>query len=154
YLRRCRLSQASVLNLFLSTIPTRSGRVSLACSRYVLYTTGRAKPRIQAMARDKISDLYERHKGFPRGRNSENHPAPYNAARYDASPRDGALRNNHAQDPENFQDHSPRKADGGSRYLTDVDINSWLRNGRAESKPSYDKGGAHRTDRHSGMADQ
>src|SRR5262249_20565409 len=104
--------------------------------------------------KDRISQLYERHKVHPRGRNSERHPAPYNEARYDASPRDGALRNNHTQDPENFQDHSPRKADGGSRYLNDVSISDWKRNGRAESKPVYTTEKQSRPARHSGMEQQ
>src|SRR5262249_33069575 len=91
------------------------------------------------MARDKISDLYERHKAHPRGRNSERHPAPYNEARYDHSPPYAALHNNHAPDPANSQHHSPRKADGGSRYLNDVSISDWKRNGDATSKPSFDK---------------
>src|SRR5262245_32055093 len=100
------------------------------------------------MARDKISDLYERHKAFPRGRNSEAHPALYNPARYDASPRDGALRNNRPQDIENAHDNA------GDRYDNDVDKKSWLQSGDATAKPSFDRGNAWRTERHSGMADQ
>ena len=57
------------------------------------------------MAKDRISQLYERHKDFPRGRNSEDHPAPCNPARYDHSPKDGALRNNFPQDIEDSHDN-------------------------------------------------
>src|SRR5262249_17743069 len=39
-------------------------------------------------------------------------------------------------------------------YDNDVDIKSWLRNGDATSKKSFDFGNAWRTERHSGMADQ
>jgi hypothetical protein len=100
------------------------------------------------MAKDRISQLYERHKEHPRGRNSENHPAPYHPRSYDASPRDGALRNNHVQDIENAHDNA------GGKYDNDVSIKSWLRNGDATSKPSFDFGGAYRKDMRSQIKDR
>jgi hypothetical protein len=42
----------------------------------------------------------------------------------------------------------------GPGYDNRVNINSWLRNGDATSKPSFDFGNSWRTARHSGMADQ
>jgi hypothetical protein len=101
------------------------------------------------MAKDRISELYEhRHKVHPRGKNSEDHPAPYHPAQYDASPRDGALRRNTPQDIEDQHD------DHRGRYDNDVNIKSWLRSPDATSKPSFDKKGAWRTDRDTGMRGQ
>jgi hypothetical protein len=100
------------------------------------------------MAKDRISALYEKHKVHPRGRNSEDHPAPYHPARYDHSPKDGALRRNDPQDIEDSHDNHR------GRYDNIVDERSWLRNGDATSKPSFDKSNAWRTDRDTGMRDQ
>jgi hypothetical protein len=99
------------------------------------------------MAKDRISQLYERHKSFPRGRNSEQHPAPRSPRSYDASPRDGALRNNAVQDIESAHDEK-------AHYTNDVPISDWKRNGRAETKPGYDQKNAYRVDRDTGMRDQ
>jgi hypothetical protein len=91
------------------------------------------------MARDPISRLYEKHRSFPRGKNSENHPRPQSPASYDRSPRDGALRRNTPQDIEDRPDYA-------AGYSNDVDKKSWLQSGKATDKPFFDKNQSYRHD--------
>jgi len=58
------------------------------------------------------------------------------------------------QDPGNTNANQFPENEFGPKYSNDVDISSWLRNGRADTKPGFDRGGAWRTDRDTGMRDQ
>jgi hypothetical protein len=81
------------------------------------------------MARDPISKLYERHRSFPDGKNSENHPRPQDANRYH--------RHEEIQRPQSREDQHDN---AGGRYDNDVSKRSWLQNGDGTSKPFFDKG--------------
>jgi hypothetical protein len=75
---------------------------------------------------DKIARLYERHRDHPRSKPHDSYPSPHRAANR-CEPHEEVQAN---QFPENAH---------GPGYDSDVSIKSWLRNGDATSKPSFDK---------------
>jgi hypothetical protein len=78
-----------------------------------------------------IDRLYEERRVFPRGKNSENRPLRPSAA--------GFHRH------EEVQANQFRENAHGPGYDNDVKKSSWLQNGDATTKKSFDRGNAWRT---------
>src|SRR5262249_44487048 len=92
--------------------------------------------KVRPMAKDRISQLYERGRVFPDGKNSENHPHPRSTPKQGHDGLGRHREDHRPQHPENWQDSGT----DGNRYRNDVDKKSWLQSGTATDKPFFDKG--------------